>query len=98
MASLKLINSSMNNLIKSLLSTRHYLPPSFIHTRSRTMSIKVGDTIPKGTFGTIPYTPALDDAVGFQVILMSCAKELIDFCRKPAVSVCKSSEAYVNRN
>jgi len=52
----------MNNLIKSLLSTRHYLPPSYIHTRYRTMSIKVGDTIPKGTFGTIPYTPALDDA------------------------------------
>ena len=35
------------------------------------MSIKVGDTIPSGTFGTILYTPALDDAVGFQVVFVS---------------------------
>ena len=35
------------------------------------MSIKVGDTIPSGTFGTIMYTPELEDAVSFQVVLVS---------------------------
>ena len=61
----------MINLIKPLRSTRYYIPSSHIHTRFRNMSIKVGDTIPSGTFGTILYTPALDDAVGFQVVPVS---------------------------
>ena len=26
-------------------------------------SIKVGDTVPEGTFGYVPYTPELEDGV-----------------------------------
>ena len=63
---------------------------SFLHLHLHiisTMSIKVGDTIPEGTFKYVPYTPELDNGVS-RISLNSRNLRLISYISSsPVVSV-----------
>lgn len=54
-------NSLLTPLQKIVASLA--LTKSHLFTRKSVMSLKLGDTIPEGSFKYIPYTPELDDNV-----------------------------------
>lgn len=44
----------------------HILTPLYLHSaqsKFKMVNIKVGDTVPRGNFATVPYTPELEDGL-----------------------------------